>query len=257
MILETVKAKNNEYQGRSFFDDEPTNEEKGRAFTNSIQCPVDYKCTKLPKENGNVCCPEPQASENVEDENSGARQQSMCEYLRDFSDRMEGTEDGMSLALAPPKCNLDGSYEAMQCTLKKVKVSKTEQKKILEQNNIRRMRQMLSFATRTKRSANAGSGNLKLFKVDPENIVDYLKQRVLATPQVDFPIVQARSAKLIDAETSGSQNYEDVTKPIIKPIKKDDDLIEMEVEECWCVDGFGTEIPKSRGDNATHESCER
>lgn len=40
---------------------------------------------------------------------------SVCEYLRDFSDKMEGTREGMRLALPPPKCHLNGSFEATQC----------------------------------------------------------------------------------------------------------------------------------------------
>ncbi|KAL0819872.1 hypothetical protein ABMA28_007892 [Loxostege sticticalis] len=39
----------------------------------------------------------------------------MCEYLRDFDEKMEGTVDGMKLALPPPTCNPDGSFTSQQC----------------------------------------------------------------------------------------------------------------------------------------------
>lgn len=40
----------------------------------------------------------------------------VCEYLRDFSDSMEGTQEGMRMALPTPKCNdQTGSFLAQQC----------------------------------------------------------------------------------------------------------------------------------------------
>jgi hypothetical protein len=43
---------------------------------------------------------------------------SVCEYLRDFSEKMEGTHEGMRLALPPPNCHPSGSFEATQCAEK-------------------------------------------------------------------------------------------------------------------------------------------
>lgn len=39
----------------------------------------------------------------------------VCEYLRDFDEKMEGTVDGMKLALPGPTCNQDGSFTSQQC----------------------------------------------------------------------------------------------------------------------------------------------
>jgi len=59
---------------------------------------------------------------------------------------MEGTEEGMQLAVPSPRCTTDGDYEGRQCQLKKIRVSRAEQRKILEENTIRRMRMLLASA---------------------------------------------------------------------------------------------------------------
>lgn len=67
----------------------------------------------------------------------------VCEYLRDFSDRMEGTEAGMVLALPTPSCHKDGSFEPRICTTKTIKITRAQQKKMLEQKTVREMRAIL------------------------------------------------------------------------------------------------------------------
>lgn len=39
----------------------------------------------------------------------------VCEYLHSFTESMEGTREGMTLALPPPICNSAGHYISMQC----------------------------------------------------------------------------------------------------------------------------------------------
>ncbi|XP_055371709.1 uncharacterized protein LOC129605792 [Condylostylus longicornis] len=228
------------YQPVSFFDEDP---KLARSMSNRIICPENHKCTKLHGESGNVCCPVP---EEIFPEYSQERQQSMCEYLRDFSDRMEGTEEGMQLAIPPPRCAEDGAYSPRQCTYKNIKVTRKEQKQILEENTIRKMKMLLH--TRSKRQTES----LKLYRVDDGT----LNIRVAAP-------VMGRSAKVISS--MGSSKYQDLSGLFETDVKKvapapkrplgDDELVDMEVEECWCVDGFGTEIPESRGFNVTDDSC--
>lgn len=268
----------------------------------------------------------------------------MCEYLRNFSDRMEGTEDGMVLALPTPSCNKDGAYDASICIKKKILVTRAEQRQIIERNNIRQMKALLrtarqyepkncplykcipcpngyeiengcqtckckstnnEYIERTKRDT---MENLHLHQVmqngrndksdnqlDVKNIIRYLRQNIMTNPQNDEAnylaeilsrkllnqVVQERNAKVIDIGMPNSQNIdqsisgaknkiektktskqEKVSSATLAPshtmdhLKNDDDLVEVEIDECWCVDGFGTEIPQSRGYNVTQQSCQ-
>lgn len=239
----------------------------------------------------------------------------MCEYLRDFSDRMEGTEAGMTLALPSPTCKADGTYEPMMCQTKTIKVSPSERRRILEEKNVRQMRMLLQNSAREKRSvspecpllkcAPCENGfeaddngcqtckckvaphheeNLRLFKVeeasdenrglDLKSLIKYLRQNMLArsdnseanyiseilSRKLLHQVVQERSAKVIDVRSSaGSQSLDRGNTKTDSKEKKpftNQGLVDVEIEECWCVDGFGTEIPRSRGHNVSLNSCQ-
>ncbi|XP_030369392.1 uncharacterized protein LOC115620335 [Scaptodrosophila lebanonensis] len=236
------------FQPTAFFEPEPE-VKQGRSMSNRIMCPEQYKCTKLHREAESVCCPLPEQSTPTEEQTT--RQQTMCEYLRDFSERMEGTEEGMQLAVPAPRCTDDGDYKERQCTLRKIRVTRSEQRKILEENTIRRMRMLLSSAAPVSQRTRRDVERLKLYRVD-----DSALKVALAAP------IMGRSAKVIDIgaerQQSLGQLFETDFKKVASASKRpttEDDLIEMEVEECWCVDSFGTEIPRSRGFNVTDESC--
>lgn len=241
----------------------------------------------------------------------------VCEYLRDFSDRMEGTEAGMVLALTTPACHTDGTYEPIICTKKTIKVTRSEQRRILEEQNVRHMRALLS-SQRPKRSTiqcplykcsecpngfkidengcktcdcmsknedrqpQRNPENLRLVRVnegveqlDVKSLIKYLRQNILAQSEnseanymaeilsrkLVNQVVQERSAKVIDVNQFGAQRLEGGEKTMtikrqhsaIQP--NEDVLVSVTLDECYCVDGFGTEIPRSRGTNITTNSC--
>ncbi|KAH1000715.1 neurogenic locus notch homolog protein 3 isoform X1 [Dendroctonus ponderosae] len=87
-------------------------------------CPNAFECTSVPGSTQAVCCPveevdgvDPLNGEASEDFNLRAeeRPQTMCEYLRRFTESMEGTREGMTLALPTPECDPEGNYLATQC----------------------------------------------------------------------------------------------------------------------------------------------
>lgn len=205
----------------------------------------------------------------------------MCEYLRDFADKMEGTEDGMAVALAPPKCLADGGFEAVQCSIKTKKVTKSEQKRLIEQKNIRQMRRLLTDSSNVRIRRDIQE-NLKLIKVQEDslrdqkqlnvqNVVDFLKQKILnptsnseeaflsellASGVLGQGDLQGRSAKIIEFGNSRNHYKNDKVKSSTKPMIEDD-LVDAEVEECWCVDNFGTEIPRTKSVNTSQETCQK
>uniref|UniRef100_W8AHA0 Papilin n=2 Tax=Ceratitis capitata TaxID=7213 RepID=W8AHA0_CERCA len=236
------------FQPTAFFEPGP-DMKQARSMTNRITCPNNYKCVKLPHDTESVCCPT--SEEAITHEEQTTHQQTMCEYLRDFSERMEGTEEGMQLAIPAPHCTDDGNYFERQCTMKKIRVTRAEQRQILEQNTIRRMRMLLKSANERQARGKRQVERLKLYRVND----DALKVHIAAP-------IQSRNAKVIDVGADRAQSlgqlFEVEFKKVLPALKQslaDNELVEIEVEECWCVDSFGTEIPSSRGFNITDADC--
>lgn len=152
---------------------------------------------------------------------------------------MVGTEEQMFLALPPPTCNADGSYQAKQCVRHKKTLTRAEQMELqaAKQRRYQRSNAPISY--------------------DEENYPRGFE-------------VQARSARIVDSQSTDQQKLEggDSFKDK-QPVKhlhltnsnaqrtSDDMPLEIYVTECWCVDGFGTEIPNSRSNSSQHVSCDR
>ncbi|CAG9859737.1 unnamed protein product [Phyllotreta striolata] len=87
-----------------------------------VVCPTTHECTAVAGSTQAVCCPvlkdqllEESQTELSEDYVQDMRPQTMCEYLHEFSSSMEGTREGMSLALPTPDCDAHGNYLPLQC----------------------------------------------------------------------------------------------------------------------------------------------
>lgn len=147
---------------------------------------------------------------------------------------------------------------------------------------------------RERRDTGASGENLRLAKVeqrsaneplDVKSMIHYLRQNarssnqeatymaeILSRKLLSQMQVQERSAKVIDNQDfAGSAQSLDrgsgkvpaglnraklgAAEKQTSSQKLAGDLVEVEVDECFCVDGFGTEIPNSRGMNVTMEAC--
>lgn len=128
--------------------------------------------------------------------------------------------------------------------------------------------------------------NLRLIRVDDstdggqgldlKSLIKYLRQNKLAQAENSeanyiseilsrkllHQVVQERSAKVIDVRSGVSSHDQSLDRGNTKTDSKDrkqfsnQGLVEVEIDECWCIDGFGTEIPESRGFNVTLNSCQ-
>lgn len=171
----------------------------------------------------------------------------MCEYIRDFSSRMVGTEEQMFLALPPPTCNADGSYQAKQCVRQKKTLTRAEAMAIKAAKQRRSQR---SHAAQT--ITYSGEVMPRGFEVHARSarIVDALSPNEQQQLDIDDNLKDKQPVKHLHLTNSNAQPQ--------RATDDDDDLpLEIYVTECWCVDGFGTEIPKSRSNSSQQVSCDR
>uniref|UniRef100_A0A1Y1L736 Thyroglobulin type-1 domain-containing protein n=1 Tax=Photinus pyralis TaxID=7054 RepID=A0A1Y1L736_PHOPY len=104
-----------------------TDDLRGVPVACTDMCPQNFECTTVAGSPNSVCCPafEDEYQTNTEtvldttatqETITGEEKvQTMCEYLKDFAENMEGTREGMSLALPEPSCDSNGNYHPLQC----------------------------------------------------------------------------------------------------------------------------------------------
>lgn len=195
----------------------------------------------------------------------------------------------MKLALTTPTCDLNGNYHLRQCRTKKVLVTPAEQKQLLEEKNVRQMKSLLQQQSRQKRSSmpdekiqlvplrQASESLRSLQDLNIRNLVEFLRHRILDpianAEELSFADMilkdgesEGRTAKVIDISGHKSQGLNSLEKSNKrnfaagqkkKEAVDDNQLVEVEVESCWCVDSFGTAIPNTIGSNTTEEYCMR
>ncbi|XP_011504667.1 PREDICTED: thyroglobulin [Ceratosolen solmsi marchali] len=88
----------------------PLNDSEGNVVicSNNMTCPQNHTCTSAVKANKSICC-------SIITPFSKPFTSELCEYLRDFRERMEGTRKGMNLAIPAPQCDDNGGFRALQC----------------------------------------------------------------------------------------------------------------------------------------------